>query len=66
MLWTTVRWNAANTLPLAAFCLLSMLGAVNSGLTASSNNDARMAEARACKSCLLQSQQLLVVAARLR
>lgn len=48
MLWTMLKWNVGNTLPIAAFCLLSMLGAVNSGLTASSGGHERLAEAPAC------------------
>jgi hypothetical protein len=48
MLWTMLRWNVGNTLPIAAFCLLSMLGAVNSGLTASGSDNERLAEVGAC------------------
>jgi hypothetical protein len=32
MLWTSLRWNLGNTLPLAAFCLLSIL-AIGEGWT---------------------------------
>lgn len=32
MLWTSLRWNLGNTLPLAAFCLLSIL-AIGGGWT---------------------------------
>jgi hypothetical protein len=33
MLWMALRWNWANTLPIAAFCLLSLL-AIGGGRTA--------------------------------
>ncbi len=32
MLWTSLRWNLGNTLPLAAFCLLSII-AIGEGWT---------------------------------
>ena len=32
MRWTSLRWNLGNTLPLAAFCLLSMV-AIGEGWT---------------------------------
>ncbi len=32
MLWTSLRWNLGNTLPLAAFCLLSII-AIGGGWT---------------------------------
>lgn len=32
MLWTTVRWNLANALGIAAFCLLPVIGIANGGL----------------------------------
>jgi len=33
MLWTTLRWNWGNTLAVAAFCLLPMIGFVNAGFS---------------------------------
>jgi hypothetical protein len=62
MLWTMLRWNAGNTLPLAAFCLLSLLGAVNSGLTANGNDNERSADTRVCSGCSISTAQLSVSA----
>lgn len=33
MLWTTLRWNWGNTLAVAAFCLLPVIGLVEGGLS---------------------------------
>jgi hypothetical protein len=48
MLWTSLRWNWGNTLAVAAFCLLSILGAVNNAFVFDDRNDAGPGEASAC------------------
>jgi hypothetical protein len=37
MLWTTLRWNFGNTLPFAAFCLLSIIAIGEGWRTASAD-----------------------------
>ena len=48
MLWTSLRWNWGNTLAVAAFCLLSILGAVNNVFVFNDRNGAGPGETLAC------------------
>ena len=57
MLWISLRWNWGNLLAIAAFCLLSMLGAVNNAFVFSDPDDAEPGKALACiKLCDTYSQ----------
>jgi hypothetical protein len=48
MLWTSLRWNWANTLVVAGFCLLAMLGAVNNAFVFYDRDGAGRGETLAC------------------
>lgn len=48
MLWTSLRWNWGNTLVVAAFCLLALLGVVNNGFVFSEPDSAGPAKRLAC------------------
>jgi len=48
MLWTSLRWNWGNTLAVAAFCLLLMLGAVNNVFVFDGRDDAGPDNTIAC------------------
>lgn len=58
MLWMMLRWNLANTLAIAAFCLLSMLSAMNDALFAGSSKADSLAGATACNRLCDRAQQL--------
>jgi hypothetical protein len=57
MLWTSLRWNWGNTLAVAAFCLLSILGAVNNAFVFDDRNGAGPGEALACSGLCDKYQQ---------
>ena len=48
MLWTSLRWNWGNTLAVAAFCLLLMLGAVNNVFVFDDRDGTGASETIAC------------------
>lgn len=60
MLWTMLRWNLTNTLAIAAFCLLSMLSAVNSGFLLSGADHDSVSGAAACAELCVRDRQLAV------
>lgn len=64
MLWTSLRWNWGNTLAVAAFCLLLMLGAVNNVFVFNDRDGAGPGETSACVGLCDKDQQPAVGATR--
>lgn len=64
MLWTSLRWNWGNTLAVAAFCLLLMLGAVNDVLVSDDGDGAGSGKTSACTGLCDKDQQPAIGAAR--
>ena len=60
MLWTSLRWNWGNTLVVAAFCLLALLGAVNNGFVFSEPDGAGPAKGLACVGLCDKSPQPII------
>ncbi|GEM_PF-6505222 len=48
MLWTSLRWNSGNTLAVAAFCVLALLGAVNNAFVFDDRDGIEPGKALAC------------------
>lgn len=57
MLWTSLRLNWGNTLAIAAFCMLAMLGAVNNGFVLDERNGAGRGEMLACSRLCEEGKQ---------
>jgi hypothetical protein len=64
MLWTSLRWNWGNTLAVAAFCLLLMLGAVNNGFVFDDRDGAGPDNTIACVGLCDKDQQPAIGATR--
>lgn len=64
MLWISLRWNWGNLLAIAAFCLLSMLGAVNNAFVFSDHGGAEPGNALACIGLCDTHTQLKIGATR--
>lgn len=64
MLWTSLRWNWGNTLVVAAFCLLAMLGAVNNASVLSDRDVVEAGRTPACIGLCDNHAQLTMGATR--
>ena len=64
MLWTSLRWNWGNTLAVAAFCLLSMFGAVNNAFVFDDRDGAGPDNTIACAGLCDKDRQPAIDATR--